>query len=141
MLMRVPRTIMNSRSDAQPCPPIFVVARVQAPTDWGGALFTVGAVVGGLWIAGRLIEELFHPRPAKRDTVRYQLLNGRSKVYEGITSDPTRRYGEHLLEGKRFSSMRIMGVRVSRSTALDRERTALEKHRRRHGTLPKYNRL
>ncbi len=77
---------------------------------------------------------------AKRDTTRYELYDKRKKVYVGITDDPERRKQEHTDEGKRFKSMKIVGPKVSRKSALDWERETIEKYKRRHGSKPpKYN--
>ncbi len=75
---------------------------------------------------------------AKRDTVNYALRDGRKVVYRGITNDPDRRLSEHEKSGKRFTSM-TWGVRVSRDTALARERKGINSYKQSHHRKPRYN--
>lgn len=47
-----------------------------------------------------------------RNIYKYELKEGNKVVYIGITNNPERRENEHLLEGKVFDKMNIVG-RVS----------------------------
>ena len=47
-----------------------------------------------------------------RNFYKYELKEGNKVVYVGITNNPDRRENEHLLEGKNFDKMDIVG-RVS----------------------------
>jgi predicted GIY-YIG superfamily endonuclease len=67
------------------------------------------------------------------------LRNGQKIVYIGITNDPESRDNTHQ-QDKKFDRMKIEGPKVSRETALDWEKEALERYRRGHGgKSPKYN--
>ena len=75
----------------------------------------------------------------KRDTTRYTLRTGPKIVYIGQTNAPERRETEHSGD-KKFDRMQKEGPKVSKETALDWEREALERYRRGHsGNNPKYN--
>ena len=47
-----------------------------------------------------------------RNIYKYELKKGNKLVYVGITNSPERRKNEHLLEGKDFDKMNLVG-RVS----------------------------
>ncbi|EAY56070.1 MAG: hypothetical protein UBAL2_86920229 [Leptospirillum rubarum] len=69
---------------------------------------------------------------AYRDYSRYELWNGRKLVYVGISNDPERRINEHDGSEKRFTTMRVIGPKVSEETARDWEQERLESYRRNH---------
>ncbi len=76
----------------------------------------------------------------KRDTTRYELRDKGKKVYVGITDDLDRRVEEHKNEGKRFTSARKVGAKVSRETAEDWEQKSIEAYKSGHrGRGPRYN--
>ena len=78
--------------------------------------------------------------PNPRDTVRYSLWRGHTKVYVGITNDPERREDDHRRDGLDFDQMRIEGPRVTRGSAFDWEKDVLEAYKRGHGgDPPEYN--
>ena len=77
---------------------------------------------------------------AKRDYSRYELFEGRKKVYIGITNDMERRQQEHSDEGKKFDSIRPVGPRVTEDSARKWEQERIEGYRRNHGDRgPRYN--
>lgn len=77
---------------------------------------------------------------ANRDTYRYTLRQGNKIVYVGITNDPGQREARHRADGKRFSSMRVEGPRVTRNSAERWESTRLATYRDNHsGRSPRYN--
>jgi len=77
-----------------------------------------------------------------RDTYRYVLRDGRRIVQYGITNDPEGRAGEHDGDGKRFTSMTIVGPAVTRDSALDWEREHIEGYQASHnGRRPRYNKI
>lgn len=76
----------------------------------------------------------------KRDTVTYDLIDGRGVVYKGTTNNPDKRETEHEREGKRFTAMRITSRRMTETGAKEKEAKALETYRRNHNSKnPKYN--
>jgi len=76
----------------------------------------------------------------KRDTSRYELRDKRKIVYVGRTDDPERRAEEHKEEGKRFTSVNVVGPKVTEETAEQWEEQRLEAYRRSHGGKnPRYN--
>ena len=75
----------------------------------------------------------------KQDTVNYTLRSGRKDVYKGTTNNPSRRLTEHRTEGKKFSNMTV-SRKVSKGTALKREKKAIKTYKRNTGRKPKYNR-
>jgi len=76
-----------------------------------------------------------------RDTRRYVLRDGRQIVQFGVTSGPLDRE-EHLRDGKRFTSMTVVGPAVTRDTALNWERGRIEGYQRTHeGKRPRYNKV
>jgi hypothetical protein len=77
-----------------------------------------------------------------RNTHRYILRDGRQIVQFGITSGPLDRLGEHLRDSKRFTTMAVVGPRVTRESALDWERERIESYQQGHrGRRPRYNRV
>ncbi len=77
---------------------------------------------------------------AKRDNHRYELRDKGKIVYVGITDDPDRRQGEHKNEGKRFTSMNVVGPAVTQGSAEKWEEERLQKYRKSHsGKNPRYN--
>ncbi len=76
----------------------------------------------------------------KRDTYRYVLRDRREIVQFGITSDPERRIPEHDSDGKRFTSMTVVGPRVQRESAREWERDRIDAYEQRNGRKPRYNR-
>ena len=75
-----------------------------------------------------------------RDTTRYELYDGTKKVYIGVTNDLDRRTDEHKAEPLRFSRVNKVGPEVTRDSALDWERDALDTYQGNHdGKLPRGN--
>jgi len=75
-----------------------------------------------------------------RDHYRYELRDGREIVYIGITTDPARRETEHTSDGRRFTSMNIVGTAVTKESAEQWEKERLEQYRKNHqGRNPRYN--
>ena len=110
--------------------------------DWGGLLLTACVVGGCLWLIGQAGEER---KPKRRRVVRnaylYRLRSANRAVYYGITNQPERRCAEHFASGKRFTAMDVLGVGVTRASALERERAALTSYWQRYGRLPRYNKI
>ena len=76
----------------------------------------------------------------KRNTSRYTLREKAKIVGFGITNDLERREDEHREDGKRFTSMKQEGRRVTRESAEQWEEQRLEQYRRTHkGRNPRYN--
>ena len=79
---------------------------------------------------------------AERDTYRYVLRDGRKVVQYGISNGPEDRIREHASDGKRFTTMTVVGPVVTRESALDWERNRIEAYRRSHsGRMPRYNKI
>jgi len=77
-----------------------------------------------------------------RDTYRYVLRDGRKVVQYGISNGPEDRLQEHVGDGKRFTSMTVVGPAVTRDSALDWERHHIETYQRSHtGRMPRYNKV
>lgn len=77
-----------------------------------------------------------------RDTHRYILRDGRKIVQFGITNAPPDRAEEHARDGKRFTSMTVVGPAVTRDSALDWERDRIETYQENHdGKRPRYNKV
>ena len=75
-----------------------------------------------------------------RDTFRYELRDHHKLVYVGITGDPTTRSQEHVSDGKRFTSMNVVGPSVTRPSAETWEEERLATYRDNHcGRNPRYN--
>ena len=113
------------------------------PFQWGEFLTKACLIGGTLWLLGKAFEE--RPRrkrrPARRDTYLYRLRASRRSVYFGISNQPERRCAEHLASGKRFDAMEVLGVAISRNSALSRERATLDNYCQRYGQLPHYNKI
>lgn len=78
-------------------------------------------------------------RRARRTTHNYDLKQGKKTVYKGISKNPESRANAHKRSGKRFSHVFVY-PKVSRSTAVKRERKGIETYKRNHrGKKPKYN--
>ena len=76
----------------------------------------------------------------KRDTITYDLKQGRKIVYRGITNDPERRIQQHRADGKKFDKMVITSRRMTEDGAKKKESEKLKTYRHSHGGLnPKYN--
>jgi predicted GIY-YIG superfamily endonuclease len=75
----------------------------------------------------------------KRDTYRYQLRDGKKIVQFGVTNEPGRRFPEHDRDGKRFTSMTVVGPSVTRESAEKWERDKIDAYERRTGHRPRYN--
>ena len=77
-----------------------------------------------------------------RNTHRYILRDGRETVQFGITSGPLDRLEEHLRDGKRVTTMTVVGPAVTRESALDWERDRIEGYQHSHrGKRPRYNKV
>ncbi len=76
---------------------------------------------------------------ADRNMYRYVLQDGPSIVYVGITDNPERREKEHR-ENKDFTSMKVVGPKVTRATAEQWEEKRIDTYKSNHeGNRPKYN--
>ncbi len=76
----------------------------------------------------------------KRDTVTYELKDGKKVVYRGTTNDPERRQEEHDADGKEFTQMNITSRKMTKEGAEKKETEQLETYKRGHsGENPKYN--
>jgi len=76
----------------------------------------------------------------KRDTVTYDLKEGRRIVYRGITNDPEGRGAQHRAEGKRFTRLIVTSRKMTEGGAKAKEADALKTYRRSHRRRnPKYN--
>ena len=75
-----------------------------------------------------------------RDTVTYDLKQGKKVVYRGTTNDPEQRAQQHRDEGKRFSKMTVTSRKMTDDGAKQKEADALKTYRSNHsGKNPKYN--
>ena len=76
-----------------------------------------------------------------RDTARYVRRDGRKIVSYGITDRKLEeRAAEHKAEGKRFTSMKQVGPRVTREKALEWEQGRIDAYKKGHGGRPpRYN--
>ena len=76
----------------------------------------------------------------KRDTVTYDLKDGRSVVYRGTTNDPETREEQHRAKGKKFTKLVVTSRKITEEGAKQKESEALARYRRSHGGMnPKYN--
>jgi predicted GIY-YIG superfamily endonuclease len=76
----------------------------------------------------------------KRDTVTYELKEGKKVVYRGTTNNPEEREAEHKSSGKRFSKLTVTSRKMTADGAKKREAESLSKYRKSHGGKnPKYN--
>ncbi len=101
----------------------------------------VALTAGAAWLLYEVLSNSAGNNRAQRDTFRYQLFDGPCKVQDGITNDPARRCAEHLDAGKKFTSMRVVGPAVTRSSALAWERASIESYRERNGRRARYNKI
>ncbi len=75
-----------------------------------------------------------------RDTVMYDLKQGRKVVYRGTTNDPDRRTQEHRAQGKNFDRLVVTSRRMTAEGARRKEAENLAKYRKGHdGKNPRYN--
>lgn len=75
-----------------------------------------------------------------RDTVTYDLKQGRKVVYRGTTNDPDRREREHRARGKDFTRLVVTSRHMTDKGAKDKEADNLAKYRKGHGgNNPRYN--
>lgn len=75
-----------------------------------------------------------------RDTVTYDLKQGRQIVYRGTTNDPEQRMERHKDEGKRFDRLVVTSRKMTEDGAKKKEADKLEAYRRGHGGKnPLYN--
>lgn len=76
----------------------------------------------------------------KRDTVTYNLKDGRTIVYKGTTNDPEQREQQHRDDGKRFTLLEVTSRRLTEESASERESAQLQQYRSNHGGQnPRYN--
>ena len=76
----------------------------------------------------------------QRDTVTYDLKQGREIVYRGVTNDPDEREQSHRGEGKDFDKLVVTSRRMTREGAEKKEAENLATYRKGHGGRnPKYN--
>lgn len=75
-----------------------------------------------------------------RDHNRYELRDKHKLVYVGITDNPARREAEHKNEGKRFTSMNVVGPKVTKASAERWEEERLATYGKNHrGRTPRHN--
>ena len=75
-----------------------------------------------------------------RDTVTYDLKQGRKVVYRGTTNDPDRRAQEHKSQGKNFDRLVVTSRRMTEEGARKKEEENLARYRKSHGGKnPRYN--
>lgn len=75
-----------------------------------------------------------------RDTITYDLKQGRRVVYRGTTNDPVARETAHRTNGKNFDRLVPTSRRMTPDGAKAKEKQSLETYRRNHGGRnPKYN--
>lgn len=75
-----------------------------------------------------------------RNFYKYELKEGNKVVYVGITNNPKRRENEHLLEGKFFDKMDIVGRVSTLKGASMWETDRIQNYMNTHnGKTPKYN--
>ena len=76
-----------------------------------------------------------------RNTVTYDLKQGRKVVYRGTTNDPATREDQHRAQGKVFDRLVPTSRRMTGDGAKAKEKQSLETYRGNHGGRnPKYNR-
>ena len=75
-----------------------------------------------------------------RNTVNYNLKQGRKVVYKGITNDLNKRAAEHRASGKKFDRIEKVGRAKTQIGAKTTEASQLASYRKNHGGKnPKYN--
>ena len=77
-----------------------------------------------------------------RTTQVYELRDGYTIVYFGISYDVERRVGEHARDGRiDFSSCNEISPKLSRASAEELETSKIQTYQKQHsGVAPKYNR-
>lgn len=76
----------------------------------------------------------------KRDTKKYELYDGHTLVYVGITNDIERRAKEHEADGMTFTSIGQVGKTTSIGGAGKWEEDRIQTYKENHGgQRPKYN--
>ena len=76
----------------------------------------------------------------KRDTFVYELKDGRTIVYFGISNGPLDRETEHLSSNKKFTHMRVIRGPMFKENALKLEGMLIQRYQSQHnGRPPKYN--
>ena len=76
----------------------------------------------------------------KRDTYVYELKDGNTIVYYGISNGPLDRNDEHFLSRKRYTHMRVIRGPMYKENALKLEGDLIQRYQRQHGGRPpKYN--
>ena len=70
----------------------------------------------------------------------YKLRQGKKIVRIGVTNDLKRRLSEHKRAGIRFSSV-SNSVKMSRDSALKRERAAIKTYKNNQGRRPRHNKI
>lgn len=79
-------------------------------------------------------------KTAKRDTVNYNLKDGKKVVYKGTTNDLSKREAEHRRDGKTFSHIQQVGNKKTSNGASKEEARQLSVYRKNNGGKnPKYN--
>ncbi len=79
-------------------------------------------------------------RRKARTTQRYELRDNRKLVYVGITDDLDRRVEEHTAGGKRFTSVNLVGPKVTEESAKAWEQKRIDTYRENHGNRnPRHN--
>ena len=75
-----------------------------------------------------------------RDTVTYNLRDGKRVVYKGTTNDTERREKEHKNENKQFTRLETTSRKMTSEGAKKKEAQDLEQYRKSHGgENPDYN--
>lgn len=76
----------------------------------------------------------------KRDTYLYELKDGNTIVYYGISNGPDDRIEEHERSRKKFTHMRVIRGPMYRENAEKLETGYIQKYQQQHGGKPpKYN--
>lgn len=76
----------------------------------------------------------------KRDTYLYELKDGNTIVYYGVSNGPDDRIEEHERSSKKFTHMRIIRGPMYRENAEKLETENIQRYQRQHGGKPpKYN--
>jgi predicted GIY-YIG superfamily endonuclease len=77
----------------------------------------------------------------KRNSYLYELKDGNTIVYYGISNGPRDRVGEHGRSGKKFTHMRIIRGPMYRENAEELEYEYIQRYQEQHGGIPpNYNR-
>lgn len=79
-------------------------------------------------------------KKSSRNTHVYKLKQGNKDVYIGTTNNLPRRTAEHRKSGKKFNSVKVVSRAVmKRENAEKKERVLIKSHKKKTGSLPKYN--